>query len=66
MCCSPWGHKESDMTEQLNDNRIQECIQLLHKNSWKRGDVVPGICLNVLSQLNLKNKTKARYKSVMG
>ena len=18
-CCSPWGHKESDMTEQLND-----------------------------------------------
>ena len=19
-CCSPWGHKESDMTEQLNNN----------------------------------------------
>ena len=19
MCCSPWGHKESDMTEQLNE-----------------------------------------------
>ena len=19
VCCSPWGHKESDMTEQLND-----------------------------------------------
>ena len=19
MCCSPWGHKESDTTEQLND-----------------------------------------------
>ena len=19
-CCSPWGHKESDTTEQLNDN----------------------------------------------
>ena len=19
-CCSPWGHKESDMTEQLNEN----------------------------------------------
>ena len=18
MCCSPWGHRESDMTEQLN------------------------------------------------
>ena len=20
LCCSPWGHKESDMTEQLNNN----------------------------------------------
>ena len=20
-CCSSWGHKESDMTEQLNNNR---------------------------------------------
>ena len=20
-CCSPWGHKESDMTQQLNSNR---------------------------------------------
>ena len=20
-CCSPWGHKESDMTEQLNNNQ---------------------------------------------
>ena len=19
-CCSPWGHKESDMTERLNNN----------------------------------------------
>ena len=19
-CCSPWGHKESDMTEQLNNH----------------------------------------------
>ena len=21
-CCSPWGHKESDMTEKLNNNSI--------------------------------------------
>ena len=21
-CCSPWGHKESDRTEQLHNNRI--------------------------------------------
>ena len=22
VCCSPWGHKESDMTEELNNNSI--------------------------------------------
>ena len=21
-CCSPWGHKESDMTERLNNNKF--------------------------------------------
>ena len=21
VCCGPWGHKESDMTEQLNNNK---------------------------------------------
>ena len=21
LCCSPWGHKEFDMTEQLNSNK---------------------------------------------
>ena len=24
VCCSPWGHQESDMTEQLNNNYIQK------------------------------------------
>ena len=22
LCCSPWGHKESDMTERLNNNKL--------------------------------------------
>ena len=22
VCCSPWGHKESDMTKQLNNNGV--------------------------------------------
>ena len=22
VCCSPWGHKGSDMTEQLNNNKV--------------------------------------------
>ena len=25
-CCSPWGCKESDMTEQLNNNYIQGTV----------------------------------------
>ena len=24
MCCSPWGHKESDSTEQVNNNNNEE------------------------------------------
>ena len=24
MCCSPWGQKESDMTEELNDDKKTE------------------------------------------
>ena len=24
VCCSPWGHKESDMTEQLNRTELTE------------------------------------------
>ena len=25
-CCSPWGHKESDMTERLNKKKVQEAL----------------------------------------
>ena len=25
-CCSPWGRKESDMTEQLNNNHLCVCV----------------------------------------
>ena len=28
-CCSPWGHKELDMTERLNNNRIPRQSSLL-------------------------------------
>ena len=33
VCCSPWGHKESDMTEQLNitdaENKMLNQISIL-------------------------------------
>ena len=30
-CCSPWGHKESDMTGQLNDNDDNSHYWILKK-----------------------------------
>ena len=38
VCCSPWGHKESDMTEQLNNNKTNKDTETgpihlpIHKN----------------------------------
>ena len=35
-CCSPWGHKESDTTEQLNNNPLQGSLQLRTKETvWR-------------------------------
>ena len=28
-CCSPWGHEESDMTEQLNSNSCSENVFMI-------------------------------------
>ena len=29
-CCSPWGHEESDMTEQLNNLPIKQSVAAVH------------------------------------
>ena len=34
-CCSPWGHKESDMTEQLDNNKIPNILSLYQKSNFK-------------------------------
>ena len=28
VCCSPWGHKESDMTERLNNNNESSWVKI--------------------------------------
>ena len=35
-CCSLWGHKESDMTERLNNNPLQySCLEhSLDRGAW--------------------------------
>ena len=28
MCCSPWGHKELDMTERLNNTIVNKSVKI--------------------------------------
>jgi len=55
-CCSPWGCKESDTTEQLNDNKKKECgtdgeeswVQLQSHSSliqWVMSSLAKIVCL---------------------
>ena len=39
-CCDPWGHKESDMNEQLNNNNTVESLIV-----WYREAALPSQCL---------------------
>ena len=29
VCCSPWGHKESDVTQRVNNNMARQFCQLV-------------------------------------
>ena len=43
VCCSPWGHKESDMTEQLNttiNNPMLSKVRKPPRPRIKLGDLV--------------------------
>ena len=37
VCCSPWGHKESDMTEQLNNNKFWEWVEWVENKEATKG-----------------------------
>ena len=37
VCCSPWGCKESDMTEQLNNNNNKDASG---RREWRSGSQV--------------------------
>ena len=38
LCCSPWGHKESDTTERLNNSNKGSQVTLLYERKipWRR------------------------------
>ena len=44
-CCSPWGHKESETTEQLNSNNQSILVHWLH--SWEWNQRPGGHCTSV-------------------
>jgi len=50
VCCSPWGHKESDTTERLNNNKARE------------GQISYDFCLYVES-IFLKDTNELIYKT---
>ena len=49
VCCSPWGHKESDTTELLNNNKDREGVwrrlssrNICHGDTWYSGILLAG------------------------
>ena len=42
-CCSPWGHKESDTTWQLNNNKFAGPSSELLESEIRRNRNCPGI-----------------------
>ena len=39
LCCSPWGHKESDKTKWLSNNQRAQNSQMMHSRGGERGAV---------------------------
>ena len=54
-CCSPWGLKESDTTEQLNWTELN-ILFILKQNSIKFLKVCPTLILFFLSKTKIMNK----------
>ena len=55
VCCSPWGHKESDITEQLNN---KPSIASGYKETTKcvcvcRGEIIQKVCSEQFTGLGI-------------
>ena len=56
VCCSPWGHKELDMTEKLNWIELIYVISWIKVNEW-------GICIHVADWLLYSRKLTQHCKT---
>ena len=50
-CCSPWGYKESDMTQRLNNNKWESNGHLLLRHQLKLTSLFIGLGSELSSQL---------------
>ena len=66
VCCNPWGHKESDMTEQLNNDRKQHFfwtnkVRLeLESHRARFGSRWPK-CIMTMSLFKVSNQSVVRF-----
>ena len=58
-CCSPWGCKESDMTEQLNSNNKQSCLL----DEERSGQIWAGLLLELKAGNGLGNLWNSSFSS---
>ena len=49
MCCSPWGRKESDMTQQLNNDNNNDVIHLNRASTFS-------LTLNTMTLVSSRKK----------
>ena len=45
MCCSPWGHKESDMTEWLNNNNNKTIRHVFPSKKWMSSNFMAAVTI---------------------
>ena len=61
VCCSPWGHKELDMTQQLNNNNMMKftCLAIedshVDESTWKQFLKLQSSLQTTAAQVNILN-----------
>ena len=61
VCCSPWGHKELDVTQQLNDYNMMKftCLAIedshVNEPTWKQFLQLQPSLQTTTSQVNILN-----------
>ena len=60
VCCSPWNHKESDMTEWLNNNNLQCCVSFRCIARWFRYISISSLVAQMVKNLPAMQETQVQ------